>query len=244
MSRPETMGRAAGTSPRFKARMAGLFELLEGLTSAGGQVFIHDRLVVTGNAAATATSLLGHQRLYWLGFGLSLAAVLVHIAWTLLMYELLAPVSRSVSRIAAGIMLVGCALQAVTSLLYIAPLLIFQSGGSLSAWPPAQLQALAYTFLKLNSEAFNVYLVVFGAWCFLAGLLIARSRFLPRALGALLAIDGLGWMLYVYPPFAYAHFTVIASLSGLAELPLQLWLLVMGVNEQRWQEQAGVAAPS
>jgi hypothetical protein len=68
-----------------------------------------------------------------------------------------------------------------------------------------------------------------------------RSTFLPRVLGVLLAIDGLGWMTFAVPPFASYLFPVIATASALAEIPLQLWLVVMGVNSQRWKEQASAA---
>src|SRR5512137_1511990 len=101
MSSAEIGQRGTDASPRLKARIAGLFEALEGLTSAGGQVLIHDRLMVRGNAAATAASLLAHERLYWLGFALSLIAVVFHIVWALLFYQLFRPVSRTVSLLAA-----------------------------------------------------------------------------------------------------------------------------------------------
>ena len=104
-----------------------------------------------------------------------------------------------------------------------------------------QLQALAYIFLKLNAYAFDVDLVFFGLWCVLAAYLIFRSTFLPRILGVLLAIDGLGWMTFMVPPFAIRLFPFIAAASALAEIPLQLWLVVMGVNDQRWKEQASAA---
>ncbi len=150
------MERIAEASPRFKARMAGVFQLLEALTATFGQVIVRDRLVVAGNAAATAANILGHERLFWLGFASSLVGVAFHIAWALLMYELLKPVNRSLSLLAAFVILVGCAIQAFTSLLYLAPLLILQGGSSLSAFTPEQLQALALMFLKLNAYAFNI----------------------------------------------------------------------------------------
>ncbi len=238
------MERIAEASPRFKARMAGVFEALEGLTSAFGQVIVLGRLVVAGNAAATAANILGHERLFWLGFASSLIGVAFHIAWALLFYELLKPVNRSLSLLAAFVGLVVCAMQALTSLLYLAPLLILQGGSSLSAFTAEQSQALALIFLKLNTYAFDIDLVFFGLWCVLTGYLIFRSTFLPRVLGALLAIDGLGWVTYLYPPLAYRLFPFIAAASGLAEIPLELWLLVMGVNVQRWKEQASAAGAS
>ena len=237
----EVMERAAEASPRLKARMAGVFEALEGLTATFGQVIVLGRLIVSGDAAATAANILGHERLFRLGFASSLIGVAFHIAWALLFYELLKPVNRSVSRFAVFVILVGCAIQALTSLLYLAPLLVLGGGTSVSAFSPPQLQALAYVFLRLNGQAFNTYLVFFGFWCVLIGYLIFRSTFLPRVLGVLLAIDGLGWMMYLSPPLANRLFPFIAVAAGVAEIPLQLWLIVKGVNVQRWKEQAAAA---
>ncbi len=219
--------------------MAGVFQLLEALTAAGGEVVILGSLVVSGNAAATAANILGHERLFWLGFASSLIAVPFHIAWTLLLYDLFKPVNRNLSLFAVFIMLVGCAIQAVTSLFYLAPLLVLKGGSSLSAFTPEQLHALAFMFVKLNTYAFDIYLVFFGFWCVLIGYLIFRSTFLPRILGVLLAISGLGWATYLSPPLAHYLFTFINAASAIGEMPLMLWLLVMGVNDQRWREQAG-----
>jgi len=233
--------RKAEISPRTKARMAGVFELLEGFTSAGGQVFILGSLVVAGNATTTAANILAHEQLFWLGFASSLIAVGFHLAWALLFYELFKPVNRSISILALCVILVGCAMQALTTLLYLAPLLVLQGGSSFSAFTPHQLQELALVFLNLNAQAFNIYLVFFGLWCVLSGYLIFRSTFLPRMLGVLLAIDGLAWMLYLSPPLAQHVFPLIAVASGLAEIPLMLWLIVVGVNAERWKEQASAA---
>jgi hypothetical protein len=233
--------RIAEGSPRFKARVAGVFEALEGLTSAYGQVAVLGGLVVSGNAAATAANILGHERLFWLGFASSLLGVAFHIVWIALFYDLFKPVNRGLSLLAAFVGLVVCAMQALTAFFYLAPLLILQGGNSVSALTAQQLQALALIFLKLNAYAFDIDLAFFGLWCALTGYLIFRSAFLPRVLGVLLAIDGLGWMLYLYPPLAYHLFPFIAAASALAEIPLQLWLIVMGVNGQRWKEQASAA---
>jgi hypothetical protein len=233
------MERILEPSPRFKARMAGVCQLLEALTATFGQVIVRDKLVVAGNAAATAANILGHEPLFWLGFASSLIGVAFHIAWAALMYELLKPVNRSLSLLAMFVILVGCAIQALTSFLYLTPLLILKAGSSLSAFTPEQLQALALMFLKLNAYAFNIDLVFFGLWCVLTGYLIFRSTFLPRIQGVLLTIGGLGFLTYLYPPLAYRlFFPYIAIASAFGEIPLELWLIVMGVNARRWKEQA------
>jgi hypothetical protein len=229
-------------SPRSLARMAGVFQGLEGVTATFGQVIVLGRLVVFGNAEATAANILEHERLFWLGFASSLIGVIFHIIWALLLYYLFRPVNRRVSLLAAFVILVGCAIQALTSLFYLAPLLVLRGGSSLSAFTTEQLHALALMFLRLNAYTFDIYLVFFGLWCVLIGFLIFRSIFLPRVLGLLLAIAGLGWMTYLSPPLAhYLFLPYIAGASALGEIPLLLWLLVVGVNAQRWKEQASAA---
>jgi hypothetical protein len=108
------MDRIAEVSPRFKARVAGVLEALEGLTSAYGQVVVLGKLVVAGSAAATAANILGHERLFWLGFVSSLLGVVFHIAWVSLFYELFKPVNKSISLLAAFVGLLVCAMQALS----------------------------------------------------------------------------------------------------------------------------------
>jgi len=219
--------------------MAGACQLLEAVTAAFGQVIVLNRLIVDGNAAATAANILGHERLFWLGFTSSLVGVGFHIAWAFLFYELLKPVNKSLSLLAAFVVLVDCAIQAITSLFHLAPLLILQGGSSLSAFTREQLQALALLFLKLSAYAFQIDHVFFGFWCVLTGYLIFKSTFLPRVLGVLFAISGLGWVTYLSPPLAnYLFMPYIAAASALGEIPLELWLIVMGVNVERWKEQS------
>ena len=150
--------------------------------------------------------------------------------------------NRRVSLFAMFVMLVGCAIQALTSVLYLAPLLILDAGSSLRAFTTEQLQALALMSTRLNGYAFNTNLVFFGLWCALIGFLIFRSTFMPWILGVLVAISGLGWMMYLSPPIAIHLFIpYIAGASAIGEIPLLLWLLIVGVSDQRWREQASTA---
>jgi len=93
----------------------------------------------------------------------------------------------------------------------------------------------------LNFAPYKVAsLVFFGPYCLLLGYLIFRSTFLPRILGVLMAFAGLGWLIYL-SPLAHALSTYLKILGFLAEASLMLWLVAMGVNVQRWQEQARAA---
>src|SRR5205823_5725889 len=164
-----------------------------------------------------------------------------HLAWAFLFYQLFKPVNRTVSVFALLVILVCCALQVITALLYLAPFLVLHAGNSLSAFTQEQLHALAHMFLKLNGLAMDTNLVFFGLWCVLTGYLIFKSTFMPRILGVLLAIDGLGWMIFMWPPLGHYLFLPIGIACGLAEIPLQLWLLIFGVNNERWKAQAALS---
>jgi Domain of unknown function (DUF4386) len=87
-------------------------------------------------------------------------------------------------------------------------------------------------------------LLFFGPYCLLLGYLIFRSTFLPRILGVLMALAGLGWLAFLSPPLAKYLSIYIEILGILAEGLLMLWLLVKGVNVQRWKEQAGARTAS
>jgi hypothetical protein len=231
----------ARLSPRARARLAGFCEAMEGWTSSSGQVFLLGSLVVQGNAAATAHNILAHEAQYRLGFLVSVASVAFHLAWALFMYQLLKPVHRTVAQLAGLFVITCCAMQALTALLYIAPLVVLQSGPAAGGLDAQQAQGLAYAMLRLNGTAYDLDLIFFGLWCILTGYLVWRSTFLPRVLGLLLVADGVGWTLFVWPPLAAFLFPAIAVAAGLAELPMQLWLLIMGMNNERWNQRAAAA---
>jgi hypothetical protein len=147
-------------------------------------------------------------------------------------------VDRNASLFGLLVIVVGCAIQALAAVFYIAPLLVLTGGSSLAALTTEQLRALAFAFVKLNGAAFNAYLVFFGVWCVVSGYLIFKSRFLPRVLGLLLMLSGLAWMTYLSPPFANKIFSLIAVISAV-EIPLP-WFFIFGFNTQRWMRQASL----
>ncbi len=234
-------------SPRAKARVAGAFDFLEGLFASSGQVFIPGMVLVSGNAALTASNILEKELVFELAFTAGLLAVAFHVVWTLLFYDLFKPVSRTISLLAAFVSLVGIAVQAVSALFQFAPLVILHGEGALSAFSTEQLQALSLLSLNMRIQAFNIYIAFFGVWCVLTGYLVFSSTFMPRIIGVLEAISGLCWMTFFWPPLGTALFPAITGpLSAPGELSLQLWLLIFGINSQRWLEQAnaaGIASP-
>ena len=230
--------RIAEASPRFKARITGALYLLTILTGIFAQGFVSGRLVVDGDAAATAANILAHSGLFQLGFAVYLIEMACQIAMTALLYDLLKPAGRSVSLLAAFLGLAGCIIKTFSRLFFIAPLFVLGGAHYLSVFNAEQLQALALLFLKVNDHGAAMSLVFFGFYALLTGYLIIRSSFLPRILGVVSVIAGLGWLSFLYLPLGYRLFPYIAAFGLLGAASLILWLLVMGVNEQRWKEQA------
>jgi hypothetical protein len=234
------MERIAEASPRPRARITGVVYLLYFLTAVLGEFFLRN-LVVSGDAAATANNILAHQPSFRLGLATGLIAVACYIALTALFYDLFKPVNRSLSFLAAFFSLVGCAILAFGSLFQLAPLVVLGGSQYLSVFTVEQLRALALMFLELNTQAGNIGVVFFGVYCLLIGYLIFQSTFLPRILGALMSLAGLGWLTFLSPPLANYLSPYNLVLGFLAELSLCLWLLVKGVNVQRWKDQASAA---
>jgi hypothetical protein len=240
MSRTEKKGRTTEISPGWKARIAGLLYLIAGMTYSFADGSVRGKLVVVGNAGATARNILAHQGLYRLGYAAEIVSVVCYIAVTLILYDIFRPVSRSMSLLAAFFSLTGCTIQAVSSLLHLAPLVILGGESYFSAFTAEQSQALALMFLNLRAQAANIYMEFFGCYCLLLGYLIFKSRFMPRILGVFMAIAGLSYQLFLSPPLAKQLFPyVVAPAGALGELSFILWLVVMGVNSQRWKERAG-----
>jgi hypothetical protein len=231
--------RMATASPRARARITGGIYLLFFLTALVGEFFTQQAGIsglgaLPGDATATAINIQAHESFYLLGVALGLISTACYVAVTALFYQLFRPVSRSLAFMAAFFGLVGCAITAFGSLFQLAPLAVLGKNPYLSVFTVKQLQALVLLFLHLNAQVGTIALVFFGLFQILIGYLIFRSTFLPRILGVLMALAGLGWLVFLAPPLAALLLTYLEVLGILAEALLMLWLIVMGVNAERW----------
>jgi hypothetical protein len=143
--------------------------------------------------------------------------------------------------LAAFLGLAGCVIKTFSRVFFIAPLFVLGGAHYLNVFGAEQLQALALLFLKVNDKGAEIALVFFGIYALLAGYLVIKSTFLPRLLGWLGIFGGLGWLSFLYPPLAYRLLPYILTLGLIGSAAKILWLLVFGVNEQRWNEQASAA---
>jgi len=232
------------TSPKTKARLVGGLLLITILAGGFAQGFIGGSLIVSGNATATAFNIQAHEPLYRLGFAIYLIEMACQITMTVLFYDLLKPVSRSASMLAATFGLIGCTIKTMSRIFFFAPLLVLGGAHYLSVFDVKQLPALAFLFLRVNYTGETIAMVFFGLYALVKGYLVFRSTFLPRVLGVLSAIGGLGWLIYLYEPLALRLQSYIVGAGIIGALVSVVWLLIYGVNEQRWKERANISTAS
>ena len=177
----------SATSPHSRARIAGIVYLSYFATAIGGEVLAHHGLAAYGNA-------------------LNFFPNAVYAALAVLLYFLLAPVSKGLSLLAACFGFAGCVVAGLG----------------------------IYNLISARISP----LLCFGPYCILLGYLIFRSTFLPRVLGLLMMLAGVAWLVSLLPRLAKPVFPYVAGLGIVAEAALMLWLLIKGVDEERWKQKA------
>ena len=163
MSPAPTTERLAAESPRIKARFAGALWLLDaGVAAPFAEFFVRGKLVVYRDAAATANNIVAHERLYRLGASAWLIALTCATAVALLLYDLLRPVSKSLSLLVAFFRLMFVAVMAVNSLNYFAPLLFLGNSPYMVVFKPDQLQALTLASHNFFNIGYDISMVFWG----------------------------------------------------------------------------------
>src|SRR2546423_1978596 len=232
-------------TPRTKARFAGALYALYIIAGVYAQAFISDRVVVSHDAATTAANIFANQSVYRLGLTVYMLEMAGQIATVVLFYQLLKPVSRTGAMLAAAFELTGCGIKIFSRLFYYAPLLMLGSGASyLSVFNKEQLDAFALLLIRINDNGAAIALAFFGFSTLLQGWLIYKSGFLPRWLGVIGIIGGFGWMTFLSPPLGMRLFLYLALFAKIGVLATSVWLLTVGVDEQRWRQRAAEASAS
>src|SRR5438270_7125288 len=242
----QVMEQTRGASPRQLARIAGALYLINIVLGAFAISIVPAIVVVSGDAAATAHNIQTHELLYRLGLAAHLVVTVTNVPLAVIFYELFKVVNRRIALLDAFFILVATAIEAAGLLYQFAPLVLLGSGPYTSALPAAQLQALAYMPGALSGIDYSIHTVFFGFDALCIAYLVLRSTFLPRAIGVLMAIDGLAYLVYSFadllvPGFA-AHLVPWIQLPALfGEGSLCLWLLLVGVDVERWKERVSAA---
>jgi len=230
-------------SPQSYARIGGLLYLFIIGAAGFGEVFVRDRLLQWGDAAATASNILASETLFRFGLAGEMLTCVCDVALAMILYVLLRPVSRNLALLAAFFRLTFVGVYGVAKLFEIAALVALGSADNLTALGPQQLHDLAYMALRVHSLGYGASLLFFGCCCILFGHLIRRSRYFPRLIGVMLAMAGCGYVVFsiaqmLSPAFAAGVlFPWVFTFAFIAESILALWLLARGVNIQKWDER-------
>jgi hypothetical protein len=234
------LAKARAGSVQTYARIAGVLFLLTILAGGFGEVYVPSKLIVSGDATATAKNIIALNSLFRMGFAFYLVEAVCDIALALILYVLLRPAHKELALLAAFFGLVSTALFGVAELFYFAASLILGGANYLKTFSPDQLNTLALFSLKLYGYGGGIFMVFYGIASILRGYLIFRSGYLPKALGVLLALAGLGFItknfvLVLAPVYASDLFLLPMSLTVVS---LTVWLLVRGVDVPKWEAKA------
>ena len=234
-------------STKKQARYAGLLYLLIGITAPIGLVYVPGKLIVPGDATATADRIRAAGSLLRIGIASELFHQVIGIFLVLALYRLFKAVNErhAVLMVILG-SLVSLPIVFLNVLNEIAALVLVSGASFLSVFSKLQLDALAYLFLRLHGQGLEVAAIFWGLWLFPFGMLVIRSGFIPRFLGVLLMIAGVAYLASSFTSLimpGYAHAVgQYAGLLEIAELPIIFWLLIWGAKVKRSDAPASSSA--
>jgi hypothetical protein len=220
---------------RNPGRVAGLWYLLLVLAGPIRLMYIPSKLFVHGNAAATASNIAAHEWLFRLGIISDLFCAVILIFLTLAFYRLFQGVDQN---LAVLVVIFGGVMPALINFVGVvsdsAALMIARGADFLSVFDKPQRDALAMLFLRLRDHQITAAEILWGMWLFPLGVLVYRSRFLPRFLGVWLVINGFAYVLLSLTGELLRQYQSKVFNYGqpafFAEVALMLWLVIKGAK--------------
>jgi len=229
----KTQARRAGAL-YFLFLIVGLFDML------GFSGFM-----VPGDATATARNIVAAEGTYRIGILTDLVTLLVFIVLVVSLYHLLKGVDKWHAMLMVLLVSVGVAIGCVNLLSKVAPLILLHGAAYSSVFTEPQLNALALGFLSLNTSGNDVASVFWGLWLLPFGILVVKSGFLPRVLGILLLVAGLGYLTSGVTSIVLPAYSQVVSKATMpllfGEFPIIFWLLIKGARAPQPQVQSSHA---
>jgi Domain of unknown function (DUF4386) len=219
------------------ARIAGTVYLSMVFTAPFSLIYVPSKLIVRGNATATADNILTHETMFRLSILGDLLGQVIFICLAIALYRLLRDVNKTWAWLMVSFVLVSAAVGFLNALNNIAALILFRGEDFLAVFDKPHRDALAMLFLRLHSHGQFIDEIFWGLWLFPFGLLVFRSGFLPRFIGAWLMINCFGYLalsvtaLFFRPYYDRAFIFLQPLLLG--ELAIMLWLLIKGAKVQQ-----------
>ena len=234
------------SSTRNPGRFAGLLYVLTSIVGFFAMMYVPTKIIVHGNAVATASNILAHETLFRLGIACELIGQAGFIFVAFVLYGLLKGVNRQQASLMVTLIVVSIPIAFVNELNSIAALVLVRGADFLSIFDKPQRDTLAMLFMNLHGHGFDVAEIFWGLWLFPMGLLVYRSRFLPRFLGVWLALAGFAWVILsltaiVFPQFEDKVFSY-GQPAFLGEIAFMLWLVIKGAKPPSLDAAASLSA--
>ena len=227
------------SSPQVYARVGGFAYLIIIVLGAFGELYVRSTIIVSGDAATTASNILTHPLLWRIGIAGDLLMHVCDVIVMLCLYVLLKTVNKNLALLAILFNLIQTAVLVANKLNLVMPLFLLGSADYLKVFDPHQLQALSYIFIKADGYGFGIGLIFFGFTCLILGYLIFKSGFLPRAIGILMQIAGTCYLLNSFLLILAPKMASVSLLlpAFIGEFSFCIWLIIKGVNITKWWEK-------
>jgi Domain of unknown function (DUF4386) len=237
MTLPHSADDREGLALARYSRVTGVAMLLSIVFGLLGEMILPDRIVVRGDAVATAANVVGHPTLFRLTFAAYLVEGLCDIALCVFFYILLKPVDRNLALLSAFFGIASMITYAVAQSSFFAASLVLGDTPGMDAFTSDQRNALAYLAMRISGTIAWLFLCLYGTASMIRGHLIARSAYLPRIFGILFIIGGAGFFLrsatYLLAP-QYSSPVLLIPMA-IAGIPMMAWLLFRGIDPARIQ---------
>lgn len=218
---------------RNPGRLAGLLYLLTSIVGFFAMIYVPEKLIVHGDAGATAVRIVAHEALFRMGIAAQLVSEAGFIFVALALYALLKGVNRRQALLMVLLIVIAIPIAFANELNAFAVLELVRGSDFLGAVEKPQRDALAMVFLRLHHHGFIVAELFSGLWLFPLAVLVYRSRFLPRFLGVWLGLAGVGWVALFLQGVLWPEFGNLYNYSQpalLGEMVFAFWLVIVGAK--------------
>jgi hypothetical protein len=234
-------------NPQLYARVGGVLYLLIIALGAIQETVIRGRITAGGDAATTFANLQKMELLWRIGIAMEMVLIIATIVLSVILYVLTKPVHKELALLALLFGSIATAVEAAYSMQLVEALFPLGRSAYLTAFTPGQLQAMTALAMKAHVFGFGIGLLLFGPFFLITGYLIFTSDYLPKTIGVFYQLAGLaylfnGFVLLLAPQLSGLAFTIMAGPAFIGETSFALWLLIKGVNIERWRSMTSVTS--
>lgn len=237
------MNQDANTSPLVYARAVGFLYLVLLVVGPFSLLYVDGALIVPGDATTTANNIADSESLFRLGLAGHGITLLADLGIAVLLYALFRPVNQVLSMIAMSARLGTAFIHGTIILLSVTVLLLVGNAEYFDSFPKEQRDALVLLFVNLRQSGGLVWGMFFGIHCLLIGVLAYKSAFLPKWIGILMILPGIGYLLNsfgaVIAPDLSGLYVIAVGIGTVGELVFAFWLLIKGVDVREWRLRTG-----